>query len=90
MLVLPFEKPVVDLVTRVKELRDLAQSDRGFEPELRRLEETAGRLAREPTTSPSPRQSSLAVKRAVAVVSNVGDTPTIRAANGRLDAQFRP
>lgn len=45
--VLPFEKPVVDLVTRVKELRDLAQSDNGFEPELRRLEDKAGRLARE-------------------------------------------
>ncbi len=45
--VLPFEKPVVELVTRVKELRDLAESDRHFEPELRRLEEKASRLARE-------------------------------------------
>ncbi len=45
--VLPFEKPVVELVTRVKELRELAQSDRHFEPELRRLEEKASRLARE-------------------------------------------
>jgi len=45
--VLPFEKPVVELVTRVKELRELAQSDRQFEPELRRLEEKASRLARE-------------------------------------------
>ena len=45
--VLPFEKPVVDLVTRVRELRTLAQSDRQFEPELRRLEEKTGRLARE-------------------------------------------
>ena len=33
--VLPFEKPVVELVTRVKELRELAQSDRHFEPEQR-------------------------------------------------------
>src|SRR5271170_5268282 len=47
MYVLPFEKPVVELVARVKELRALAQSDRQFEPELRRLEEKAGRLARE-------------------------------------------
>jgi acetyl-CoA carboxylase carboxyl transferase subunit alpha len=45
--VLPFEKPVVELVARVKELRTLAKSDRQFEAELRRLEEKAGRLARE-------------------------------------------
>src|ERR1700722_17071005 len=47
MHVLPFEKPVVELVSRVRELRTLAQSDRQFEPELRRLEEKASRLARE-------------------------------------------
>src|SRR5271154_6837609 len=45
--VLPFEKPVVDLVARVKELREMAQSDRALEPELRRLEEKASRLARD-------------------------------------------
>jgi len=45
--VLPFEKPVVDLVDRVRELRELAASDAKFEPELLRLEEKAGRLARE-------------------------------------------
>jgi acetyl-CoA carboxylase carboxyl transferase subunit alpha len=45
--VLPFEKPVVELVTRVRELRELAKSDRALEPELRRLEEKAGKLARE-------------------------------------------
>src|SRR5712672_2445813 len=45
--VLPFEKPVVELVTRVKELRALAEQDRRFEGELRRLEEKAGKLARE-------------------------------------------
>jgi acetyl-CoA carboxylase carboxyl transferase subunit alpha len=45
--VLPFEKPVVDLVARVKELRALAENDKRFEGELRRLEEKAGRLARE-------------------------------------------
>jgi acetyl-CoA carboxylase carboxyl transferase subunit alpha len=45
--VLPFEKPVVDLVTRVRELRELAKSDRALEPELRRLEDKASRVARE-------------------------------------------
>jgi acetyl-CoA carboxylase carboxyl transferase subunit alpha len=45
--VLPFEKPVVELVSRVRELRELAKSDRGLEPELRRLEDKATRLARE-------------------------------------------
>ncbi len=45
--VLPFEKPVVELVGRVRELRDLARSDRALEPELRRLEEKATKLARE-------------------------------------------
>jgi acetyl-CoA carboxylase carboxyl transferase subunit alpha len=45
--VLPFEKPVVDLVTRLRELRDLAQTDEGFETELRKLEDKTRRLARE-------------------------------------------
>jgi acetyl-CoA carboxylase carboxyl transferase subunit alpha len=54
--VLPFEKPVVELVGRVRELRLLAQSDRQFEPELRRLEEKAGRLARELFADLSPWQ----------------------------------
>jgi acetyl-CoA carboxylase carboxyl transferase subunit alpha len=45
--VLPFEKPVVELVTRVRELRELAKSDRALEPELRRLEDKAARVARE-------------------------------------------
>jgi acetyl-CoA carboxylase carboxyl transferase subunit alpha len=45
--VLPFEKPVVELVSRVRELRELARSDRSLEPELRRLEDKAARLARE-------------------------------------------
>jgi acetyl-CoA carboxylase carboxyl transferase subunit alpha len=45
--VLPFEKPVVELVARVRELRDLARSDRALEPELRRLEDKATKLARE-------------------------------------------
>ena len=54
--VLPFEKPVVDLVDRVRQLRELAASDAKFEPELRRLEEKAGRLAREIFADLSPMQ----------------------------------
>jgi acetyl-CoA carboxylase carboxyl transferase subunit alpha len=45
--VLPFEKPLVDLVEKVKALRALAASDQRFEPELLRLEEKTSRLARE-------------------------------------------
>jgi acetyl-CoA carboxylase carboxyl transferase subunit alpha len=45
--VLPFEKPVVELVSRVRELRELARADRALEPELRRLEDKAAKLARE-------------------------------------------
>jgi acetyl-CoA carboxylase carboxyl transferase subunit alpha len=45
--VLPFEKPVVDIVARVRELREMAESDRALEPELRRLEDRAAKLARE-------------------------------------------
>jgi acetyl-CoA carboxylase carboxyl transferase subunit alpha len=54
--VLPFEKPVVELVARVRELRELAKSDRALEPELRRLEEKAGKLARELFAELSPWQ----------------------------------
>jgi acetyl-CoA carboxylase carboxyl transferase subunit alpha len=54
--VLPFEKPVVDLVDRVRQLRELAASDAKFEPELQRLEEKAGRLAREIFADLSPMQ----------------------------------
>ena len=45
--VLPFEKPVVELVERVRELRSLASGDKRLRSELRRLEEKTGRLARE-------------------------------------------
>src|SRR5437763_4693247 len=54
--VLPFEKPVVELVGRVRELRELAKSDRALEPELRRLEEKASRVARELFADLSPWQ----------------------------------
>jgi acetyl-CoA carboxylase carboxyl transferase subunit alpha len=54
--VLPFEKPVVELVARVKELRALAVNDKKLEAELRRLEEKCGRLARELFADLSPWQ----------------------------------
>jgi acetyl-CoA carboxylase carboxyl transferase subunit alpha len=54
--VLPFEKPIVELVARVKELRALAEGDKKFETELRRLEEKCGRLAREVFADLSPWQ----------------------------------
>ncbi len=54
--VLPFEKPVVELVTRVRELRDLARSDASLEPELRRLEDRTAKLARELFAELSPWQ----------------------------------
>jgi acetyl-CoA carboxylase carboxyl transferase subunit alpha len=54
--VLPFEKPVVDLMEKVRELRALAAADAHFEPELLRLEEKASRLARELFADLSPIQ----------------------------------
>jgi acetyl-CoA carboxylase carboxyl transferase subunit alpha len=54
--VLPFEKPVVDLITRVHELRELARADKALEPELRRLEEKAAKVARELFADLSPWQ----------------------------------
>jgi acetyl-CoA carboxylase carboxyl transferase subunit alpha len=54
--VLPFEKPVADLVDRVRELRALAATDAKFAPELEQLEEKAGRLAREIFRDLSPMQ----------------------------------
>lgn len=44
--VLPFEKPIVELVARVRELRALADTDEKLLPELYRLEQKANRLAR--------------------------------------------
>jgi len=54
--ILPFEKPVVELVEKVKELRSLAAADRRFEPELLRLEEKTSRLAREIFADLTPMQ----------------------------------
>ncbi|HRI66809.1 MAG TPA: acetyl-CoA carboxylase carboxyltransferase subunit alpha [Polyangium sp.] len=56
MFVLPFEKPIVELVEKVKALRALAASDQRFEPELARLEEKTSRLAREIFADLSPIQ----------------------------------
>jgi acetyl-CoA carboxylase carboxyl transferase subunit alpha len=47
---------VVELVARVRELRELARSDRALEPELRRLEDKAAKLARELFAELSPWQ----------------------------------
>jgi acetyl-CoA carboxylase carboxyl transferase subunit alpha len=52
----PFEKPVADLVERVRELRLLAENDARFAPELRRLEEKASRLAKDLYAELSPMQ----------------------------------
>jgi acetyl-CoA carboxylase carboxyl transferase subunit alpha len=60
--VLPFEKPVVDLLGRVRELRDLAgnapEGDEhdSLKAELSRLEEKTGRVAKELFASLSPWQ----------------------------------
>jgi len=54
--VLAFERPVVELVSRVRELRALASTDEKWAPELERLEEKAARLAREVFANLSPMQ----------------------------------
>jgi acetyl-CoA carboxylase carboxyl transferase subunit alpha len=54
--VLPFEKPVVELVDRVRELRELAATDDKLASELEQLEEKAGRLAREIFADLTPMQ----------------------------------
>jgi acetyl-CoA carboxylase carboxyl transferase subunit alpha len=55
-VVLSFERPYVDLVDKVRELRGLATADARFEPELLRLEEKASRLAREIFADLTPMQ----------------------------------
>jgi acetyl-CoA carboxylase carboxyl transferase subunit alpha len=54
--VLAFERPVVELVTRVRELRALATTDEKWAPELERLEEKAAKLARKVFANLSPMQ----------------------------------
>jgi len=55
-VVLAFERPVVELVARVRELRELASEDERFRAELRRLEDKAAKLAREVFAKLSPMQ----------------------------------
>lgn len=55
-VVLAFERPVVELVARVRELRELANEDARFGAELRRLEEKAAVLAREVFAGLTPMQ----------------------------------
>jgi acetyl-CoA carboxylase carboxyl transferase subunit alpha len=47
MHVLPFEKPVAELVDKVRELRDLVASDAGLAGELEQLEAETARVAKE-------------------------------------------
>jgi acetyl-CoA carboxylase carboxyl transferase subunit alpha len=55
-VVLAFERPVVELVARVRELQKLASEDPRFAAELRRLEDKAAVLAREVFASLTPMQ----------------------------------
>lgn len=54
--VLAFERPVVELLTRVRELRELAATDQRYQGELKRLEERTASLAREVFSKLSPIQ----------------------------------
>jgi acetyl-CoA carboxylase carboxyl transferase subunit alpha len=54
--VLAFERPVVELISRVRELRELASADARLGPELSRLESKAAQLAREVFANLSPMQ----------------------------------
>jgi acetyl-CoA carboxylase carboxyl transferase subunit alpha len=54
--VLPFEKPIVDLVARVRELRELAATDKKLAAELRKLEERTRKLTKEVFAELSPWQ----------------------------------
>lgn len=54
--VLAFERPVVELFTRVRELRDLAAQDKRYSEELKRLEGRTEQLAREVFSKLSPIQ----------------------------------
>jgi len=46
-IVLSFEKPIVELLARVREVRELAEKDDSYAPELTRLEKQAQTLARD-------------------------------------------
>ncbi len=54
--VLAFERPVVELITQVRQLRDLAAQDERYTAELKILEERTAQLAREVFAKLSPIQ----------------------------------
>jgi len=59
MHVLPFEKPVAELIDRVRQLRALADNDPRLEPQLKDLEEVTAKAARELFADLSPMQKVL-------------------------------
>jgi acetyl-CoA carboxylase carboxyl transferase subunit alpha len=56
MHVLDFEQPIIDLARRVRELRELTESDESLTAELERLQERASDLTREVFDTLSPLQ----------------------------------
>lgn len=54
--ILPFEKPVAEMVARVRELRALAKDDERLLPELQTLEDRSSKLAKELFADLSPWQ----------------------------------
>ena len=46
-VVLPFEKPIVELLTRIEEVKQLAEADESFSEELERLREQTAKVSRE-------------------------------------------
>ncbi len=59
MHVLPFEKPVAELVEKVRQLRALAEGDPGLQPQLAELEAQTAKTARELFAELSPMQKVL-------------------------------
>lgn len=59
MHVLPFEKPIAALVEKVREFRALARQDESLLPDLAKLEEEAGRTAKEVFRDLTPMQKVL-------------------------------
>lgn len=55
-VVLPFEKPIVELLDRVRDLRELAQTDSSVQAELELLEQQTAEVARELLSQLSPIQ----------------------------------
>ena len=55
-VLLPFEKPIASLLTRIHEVRELAETDERFMPELARLEEESTKVVQELISQLSPIQ----------------------------------